>query len=167
MPKGVYVRKQRSVDDAMVSLRRRLKKMCEPIPVTGCFLFTGYVSQLGYGIIAFRKTKRIPAHRASYMVHVGPIPDGMDVCHKCDVRSCVNPDHLWIGSHHDNMMDMASKGRASSRPGEQHPNAILTDDQVRYIRSSGMPRRKLAEMIGVSRRTISDVLKKKSWRHVD
>jgi hypothetical protein len=81
-----------------------------------CWLWTGCKHPvLGYGSIGTGVgSKTMPAHRASYQIHIGPIPDGLHVLHRCDVRHCVNPEHLWIGTHSDNMADMAAKGRAVS-----------------------------------------------------
>lgn len=115
MPKGVYPRVRRTREQVKASLRSRLEAMHTPEPNSGCWLFTGYVCPLGYGIIAETKRKRIKAHRAAYTVHVDDIPHGLDVMHSCDVRSCVNPNHLSVGTHKDNMADMARKGRARNR----------------------------------------------------
>lgn len=167
MPKGVYARTPRTYEQIIKSVRERLEALSEPVPATGCWIFTGTTNRLGYGYIAWNKHKRMPAHRASYIVHVGPIPTGFDVCHKCDVRSCVNPDHLWAGSHQENMADMVAKGRSPRMPGEQHPNAILNDDAVRFIRASNEPKRLIAKLIGVSPTTIGDVRSGKSWKHVN
>jgi hypothetical protein len=87
-------------------------------------------------------------HRLSYMVHHGPIADGMCVCHRCDNPRCVNPEHLFLGTHHDNMRDMASKDRSGFRG-----TGKLTDDQVREIRakrSRGIPASWLADEYDVS-----------------
>lgn len=77
---------------------------------TGCWLWTGSITTCGYGQINI-KYKRYLAHRLSWNVHNGAIPKGFFVCHKCDNPPCVNPDHLFIGTHRDNMQDMLKKGR--------------------------------------------------------
>ena len=83
--------------------------MIMPVPFSGCWLWTGPSSD-GYGDFRIGG-KRILAHRLSYELHIGPIPDGMFVCHKCDVRCCINPAHLFAGTSGDNALDMYAKGR--------------------------------------------------------
>ena len=80
----------------------------------GCWLWTGSKNSKGYGQIFLNK-KLIKAHRLSYEVFKEPIPDGFHVCHSCDISNCINPDHLWVGTHTDNMRDMSSKGRGNNR----------------------------------------------------
>ena len=87
-----------------------------------CWLWTGYTSANGYGRSNFQNKKQL-THRISWKVHRGEIPDGMFVCHSCDVRSCVKPGHLFLGTHRDNMEDCKLKGRFSS--GESHKLAIV------------------------------------------
>lgn len=112
------------------------------------------------------------AHRASYMLHHGQVPQGMCVCHRCDTPACVNPAHLFLGTHAENMADMAAKGRSPSRDrhgshtrperrprGESHGHAKLTDSQVteavrRYY--GGETQRAIAKDMGISQPMISD-----------
>lgn len=155
--------------DKFIPPIHRLLSQVEPHPV-GCWLWTGPTSHNGYGKLSgcrSRGFKRMTfAHRLSYMIFRGPIPKGMEVCHRCDNPPCVRPDHLWLGTHTDNMRDAKRKGRM--RRGEGSPHARLTDAAVREIR-----RRYPAEMqkdiaadLGVAPRTVRSVLRGEAWTHV-
>ena len=93
----------------MQSLLDRFSSKVEPCPATGCWLWTACITR-GYGRFKLDGVLAI-AHRVSWELHVGPIPDGMYVLHRCDVRSCVNPNHLFLGTQLDNMKDASSKDR--------------------------------------------------------
>ena len=86
-------------------------------PETGCWEWQGCTSASGYGVINVdSKNKAVVAHRVSYSIHVGPIPDGMFACHRCDNRICINPAHIFIGTAADNNADMDRKGRRRWSP---------------------------------------------------
>lgn len=82
-----------------------------PEPNSGCWLWDGHVDRMGYAVLSIR-SRFINGHRVMWEWRNGPIPKGMHVCHKCDVPSCINPDHLFLGTHADNMADKMRKGRA-------------------------------------------------------
>lgn len=121
------------------SSRDRIVEFSTPEPNTGCWLWDGAVSTSGYGSMwASGRTRT--ASRVSYEEFVGPIPNGQQVLHKCDVRSCVNPDHLFIGSHNDNMRDKVLKGRGNYARGDQsgrrkHPDRYPVGD-AHYSRTN-------------------------------
>jgi hypothetical protein len=121
MTSGVYTRRARSHEEILASMRSRLLNMSMPEPNSGCWIFTGCLTRLGYGSVAKTKFIRLPAHRAAYEAFNGPIPAGLDVMHSCDLRCCINPDHLSLGTHADNMADMVRKGRSNSN-GHRFPN---------------------------------------------
>jgi hypothetical protein len=99
------------VGPSTIPTSERFLALTIPEPNSGCLLWLGTVSKTsGYGNYALKKY-RTSAHRASYILFKGEIPDGTEVCHTCDVKLCVNPDHLFIGSRMDNQQDMADKGR--------------------------------------------------------
>jgi hypothetical protein len=141
-----------------------------------CWLWTGTTKKTGYGhmSVAYRK---LLVHRLAYSVWVGPIPPGLLVCHHCDNPPCVRPDHLFLGTHRDNMQDMIRKGRQSyaswagrpwsgARRGERNPFAKLTEAQAQAIRSSDRSDAELACLHGVSRRTVNDIRAGRAWPHL-
>lgn len=136
-----------------------------PEPNTGCWLWTSYRSGNGYGRVSVGG-KMCQAHRVSWEAHKGAIPAGLCVLHRCDTRSCVNPDHLFLGTHNDNMTDMVRKGR-SVRPdsaGEAHGRAKLNYASVAAIRADNRLQRVIAAEYGVSRAQISMIRLGKNWR---
>lgn len=123
----------------------------------GCWLWTAAKNGHGYG--SFRisiKDKNKIAHRYSFELVNGPIPVGMILCHSCDVTSCVNPDHLFLGTHKDNAIDRNKKGRGKCF-------RKLTDNDVKIIKSSTISQSKLSKQFGVSRRTIASIQYGETW----
>jgi hypothetical protein len=133
---------------------------------SGCWLWTGPTNNKGYGVFGVNYRNQL-AHRFSYSLRYGPIESDMLCLHRCDIPLCVNPDHLFLGSQHDNIQDMLSKGRATTN--ERHSAHKLTQGDVIEIRdgvSSGVPQRRYAERFGVSPQLISDIVRNKKRRHV-
>ena len=113
------------------------------------------------------------AHRLSWEIHYGEIPAGLNVCHICDNPPCVNPDHLFLGTHEENMKDMKIKGRGKGNPnlfGVNHPKSKLTDNHILEIRakySSGKySQRELAKEYKVTQPLIHRIVSRQMWKHV-
>lgn len=108
------------------------------------------------------------AHRWSYENFVGPVPVGMMVCHRCDVRCCVNPHHLFLGTHADNMADMTAKGR--SLHGERHNLVRLSEPEVREIRAlwaaGGTTQDEIAGRFKTTKGTVSLIVRGHTWKHI-
>lgn len=128
-----------------------------PEPNSGCWLWLLSVDGKGHGKMSGSHRTR-SAHRVSWRLHRGPIPAGICVCHKCDVRSCVNPDHLFLGTHQDNVLDMIAKGRAPKRCGGNglfggrrgFGRITISEDRVRGIRAATGLLREIAAKFDVS-----------------
>ena len=142
----------------------RFMSFVVPEPNSGCWLWSGSVTKVGgYGQININGHAR-RAHRVSYEhFHCTDVSDKV-VCHKCDVVSCVNPDHLFSGTHADNAKDKVSKNRQSR--GENRPLAKLTAKDVVSIRSSDMSCVQLGKLFNVSRSLITKIRRNEAWRHV-
>jgi len=133
----------------------------------GCWKWNGTKDKDGYGQLKVNK-KQYRAHRASWMIHYGEIPESMLVCHKCDNRECTNPNHLFIGSPSDNSEDMVFKNRSAKPKGELNNNSILTSIQVSQIMdllSNGMTAVDVAKKFNVCNSTIQNI-NHGSWSHV-
>lgn len=130
-----------------------------------CWEWLGSIYRHGYGQFASGTEWRY-AHRTAYLFEVGEIPRGLCVLHMCDNRSCVNPGHLFLGTHQDNMDDMVSKGRQSHpvASGERNGRAILTRGQVEFIRSIVGQNSVLAGAYGVKPVTITKARNGSNWR---
>lgn len=137
-----------------------------------CWLWKAATHEFGYGLIGCPDVagRTLRAHRVSYELFVGPIPDGMSVLHKCDVPACVNPAHLFVGTQQDNVDDMRGKGRFKANgngSGENSPNSKITWAQVEEIRAlaaSGIRHKTIARKFNLDRSTISQIVSLKTWK---
>jgi len=153
-----------SVGTASETEARFFEKV-SPEPNTGCWLWTAYTKSAGYGQFWYLGRWKL-AHRASYDMFVGKVPDGVLVCHKCDVPGCVNPDHLFLGTHQDNTDDMVRKGRDFHPKGEDNSSAKLSKLQVAAIRRDARPQRHIALEYSVSQQLVSQIKTHKVWTHI-
>ena len=136
-----------------------------PEPMSGCWLWTGSVRNVkGYGSIRVDLVVQC-AHRLSYKLFRGPIQHGLHVCHRCNVKACVNPDHLYLGTNAQNMADATRDGL---RPrGERNGKTKFTEEDVRAIRNSPLGCVRLARQYNVTKVCIMGIRRRRTWKHVD
>lgn len=136
-----------------------------------CWPWIAALDNKGYGVMGKRR-KVHRAHRVGWEVVYGPIPDGAEVCRECDNPPCCNPAHWFLGTHADNMADMAAKGRnfTGERPrGEQHGNSKLTEEkvqQIRLLKANRISPADIAKQFEVSISTVYAVVTYEVWKHI-
>jgi len=137
-----------------------------------CWLWTASLNR-GYGQLADRHGKPpLKAHRVSWELVFGPIPEGLWVLHKCDNPRCVNPNHLFLGDQGTNMKDAASKNRlpGNRTKGSQHHRSKVTEEQVKEVRrlyeTGEHTQAQLAASIGITQTQISNIVRRRVWKHV-
>ena len=144
---------------------KRFADKCKINQSTGCWEWIAGINRYGYGHFMMRDPKRMErAHRVSYFLFNGKIPAGRLVLHRCDVKHCVNPAHLFVGTQKDNVEDCIRKKRKPI--GDAHPNAKLTAAAVKAIRKDTRVERLIALDYGVTESTINDVRNRRYWKHV-
>jgi hypothetical protein len=152
-------------DDYVSSLRKRLESK---VAVTdgGCHLFTGAIDSCGYGKIAAKGPDaaftQLKTHVASYLLNRGPIGTGMDVCHSCNVKNCVNPEHLYLGTRSENVQHAVRDGLQASR---------LTDEQVLEIyhlwqQAQRPTQKEIAKQYGLDQSIVSRIVRKLAFKWV-
>lgn len=157
----------------MVAVGARLWALAEiPADRSACWLWKGARrGQHDYGSFKLVSYVTIMAHRAAYAFAKGEHPGDFFVCHTCDVPHCVNPDHLFLGTHAENMADMAAKGRAfvGERKGEKNHAAKLTEaDAIEAIRliEAGLTNKEIGRRLNIGHALISSIRRGKAWKHL-
>jgi hypothetical protein len=150
-------------------LSERIDKSTSPEPMSGCWLWTGTVTQsAGHASIRCGSTMKM-VHRLNYARFKGTIPAGIIVRHKCDIACCVNPDHLILGTPRDNSQDRVDRNTIHPAHGSRCHAAKWTDEKVIEIRrlyEEGWTLKEIGVKFGVWFSTISGIVRRKSWRHV-
>lgn len=144
--------------------KRRLEQNSIPVPECGCILWLGRVNDMGYGRMSVNGKSEY-VHRTSFALSRGEIPPESNVLHRCDVPTCINPEHLFIGSHADNVADKVAKGRQLR--GSDISGSKLTEADVLAIRASALGVNETARQMGVSPMTVSLLRRRKTWAHVN
>lgn len=160
------LRKQGTTDGKPYSSSKRIDDFNKYHSVnleTGCHEWIGHIGANGYGLYSISNKQRT-THRLAWEIKHGEIPKGLCVCHKCDNRKCVNPDHLFLGTKKENNSDMAQKKRSAL--GVRNGHAKLTEGQVVEIYSSRDSYSKIAKRIGISITQISAIKTGREWAHV-
>ncbi len=138
---------------------------------SGCWEWTGSILASGYGCLGINGRTEL-SHRASFAAFKGEIPAGFDVCHACDNRRCVNPDHLFAGTRKENMLDCKSKGRTSHVVrvnGSCVGTSKLSERDIPAIRAlveSGKNFTQVARIYGITRHCVSHIINRKTWKHI-
>lgn len=141
-----------------------------PEPNTGCWIWMGVLNSGGYGVVK-AEGRSVYAHRHSWRLRNGKIPDGLSILHKCDIRPCINPDHLYPGTPRQNSDDAISRGRTHKWAGKRargaNPNAKLSEANIAEIKSllvQGVPQKEIANTFGISNPTVSQIKTGATWK---
>ena len=145
----------------------RLAAKIEYEPNTGCWLWSGAPNTWGYGQIKHGDGYQL-VHRFSFEQHKGPIPRGLLVCHKCDVRVCVNPDHLFLGTHAENTADMYRKRRQGHKPKHARHTRMTPADviSIRRLAAQGRSYGSIARIVGGTATNVRTIALGRTWAHI-
>jgi hypothetical protein len=147
------------------TFQARLEEYAFPEPNSGCWIWMGTLQKPRYYAVMTLEGKRQSAHRVSYEFFNGPITNGLYVCHHCDNPSCVNPDHLFLGTPKDNQQDMARKGRCRRQNGEANSNAKVTTEAVLDMRTRQLTCSQYAKKYGLNSSHVSHIVNRRVWTH--
>jgi len=164
MPSGIYIRKLETLEE----LKQRFWSKVDKIRTSkGCLEWKTRCNNGNYGQLRVNN-KTILAHRLIYQLAFGEIPDGLDVCHTCDNRKCVEITHLYLDTHKGNMQDCVNKNRQAK--GEQAGNSKLTNEKVLKIRelylTGNYSQRQLAKIFSVCQSSIGTIVRGDIWKHI-
>lgn len=134
------------------------------VPDSNCWLWLASVDGSGYGCLKDEKGKLIKSHRFSYELHKGPIEKGLHVLHTCNNPRCVNPEHLYVGTNFDNILDKVAHGRQAK--GEAIKTGKLTTEQVYAIRAAEGTHREIAKQFGIAHQNVGEIKRGRAWRHL-
>lgn len=147
----------------------RFENKIVPEPNTGCWLWLGAANRRGYGIYHIEGIQ-YQATRAAWILYKGDFTPGMEMCHKCDTPHCVNPDHLFLGTRSDNMLDCSRKKRLrpGRLPGEKNGRAKLTEEKVKEIKQllGSKTHNEIAKQFKVSASTVGMIATGRVWTHL-
>ena len=148
-----------------IPISEKIANQVAKIPEAGCWIWLGTITNHGYGVMTLGRKTHIVAHRASYELKNGPIRDGMLALHHCDIKCCVNPDHIFLGTQPANMDDKVCKNRQAS--GIKHGMSKLTEEQAKEAKFGNVKPTELAKKFNCSATIIRQIRSGLYWKHLE
>lgn len=142
------------------SFEERLERHIERLPESGCWIWMGATLENGYGKVRDAEMKSALAHRASYSYYKGSLSKDKYVCHTCDIPSCVNPNHLFLGTPTENQQDSKRKGRAIKATFKLEKSKV---SEIKNYLKHGYSQKEIANLFGISQSMVSMINTNKAW----